>query len=93
MKIRHFTHTGVLPDGRVPTGGAVEVNGRVIQSDIKGGCGSKGCSCSPGHWISVVHPRTDDGVVFGYTVYFDSRQELEAADLAELEQEARKLLN
>jgi hypothetical protein len=93
MKITHFTHTGVLPDGRVPTGGAVEVNGRVLQSEATGGCGSKGCRCSPGHWISVVHPRTEDGVVFGYTARFDSRTELEAANLDDIEREARLLLN
>lgn len=93
MKIKHFVHTGVSPDGLVPSGGAVEVNGRVIESDIKGGCGSKGCPCSPGHWIATVLPRTEDGVVFGYTAYFDSRQELEAADRGEIEREARKLLN
>jgi len=93
MKISHFTHTGVSPDGLVPSGGSVEVNGRVIQSDINGGCGSEGCPCSPGHWISVVRPRTEDGIVFGYTARFDSRQELEAADLDEVEREARKLHN
>lgn len=32
-------------------------------------------------------------VVFGYTVHFESRQELKMADLAQIEQEARKLLN
>jgi len=93
MKIAHFIHTGVLPDGRVPTGGSVETKGRVAQSVPEGGCGNEGCQCSPGHWISKVHPRTEDGVVFGYKVHFDTRQELEAADMEQIEQEARKLLN
>jgi hypothetical protein len=31
--------------------------------------------------------------VFGYTAHFDSRQELEAADLGEIERQARTLLN
>ena len=93
MKISHFVHVGVLPDGRVPTGGAVEVNGRASESAPEGGCGAEGWQCSPGHWISRVHPRTEDGVVFGYTAHFDSQQELEAANLDEIERQARTLLN
>lgn len=93
MKIKHFVHHGVAPDGSVSSGGALEVNGRVIESDVNGGCGSEDCTCSPGHWIATVLPRTDDGIVFGYTAYFDNREELEAADPAEIEREARKLLN
>jgi len=64
-----------------------------FQSAPEGGCGAEGCPCSPGHWISRVHLRTEDGVVFGYTAHFDSRQELEAADLDEIERQARTLLN
>jgi hypothetical protein len=93
MKITHFIHTDVLPDGRLPTGGAVEVNGQVAYSAPGGGCGSAGCNCSPGHWISKVHARTSDGVVFGYQVSFDSRKELESADMDLIEQEARRRLN
>jgi len=93
MKITHFVHTGVREDGSLPTGGAVEVKGRVIESARRGGCGRKGCDCSPGQWISIVHPRTEDGVVVGYTAYFDSRKELEGADMEKIEQAVRKLLN
>jgi hypothetical protein len=93
MKITHFVHTGVLANGQLAAGGAVEVKGRVAESAPDGGCGDEGCPCSPGHWISKVHPRTDDGVVFGYTAHFESRQELDAADLDEIERQARKLLN
>ncbi|MGG7607820.1 hypothetical protein [Massilia sp. BKSP1R2A-1] len=93
MKITHFLHTGVLPDGRVPTGGSVEVNGLIVESAPEGGCGSEGCSRSPGHWISKIHPRSEDGTVFGYMVLFNNREELEMADLDLIEIEARKLLN
>lgn len=93
MKIVHFVHTGVSPTGDLPGGGNVEIAGRVQQSAESGGCGNEGCACSAGHWLSKVHPRTEDGVVFGYTAYFNSRDELLTADLALIEAEARKRLN
>lgn len=93
MKITHFVHTDVSPDGLVPTGGAVVVDGRVGYSAPDGGCGSEGCNCSPGHWFSKVHPRTPDGVVFGYTAHFSSREEMLSADQDLIDQEARNLLN
>lgn len=90
MHITHFSTTGVAPDGRVDGGGAVNVEGSTRYSAPEGGCGSRGCNCSPGHWLSVIEPRTPDGVVAGYTAHFDSRAELEAADLEDIDRIARE---
>jgi hypothetical protein len=93
MKITHFSHTGVAPDGTLAAGGAVEVIGGVRYSAPEGGCGMPGCHCSPGHWLSITCPRTEDGVVSGYTAHFDSRRELENVDRAEIEQQAQQQLS
>lgn len=90
MKITHFSTTGVAPDGLVEGGGSVNVDGGTRYSALEGGCGMGRCNCSPGHWLSVINPRTPDGVVSGYTAHFDSRAELEAADLDDIERQARE---
>ena len=77
MKIEtHFTK-GVAPDGTVESGGAVNVNGGIRMSHIDGGCGSKGCHCSDGHWISIIKPRTDEGIVEAVKMTFDDRAEMD----------------
>lgn len=77
MKINHFKHTGVSPDGKIAGGGAVTTKGRVSKSAEEGGCGSKGCNCSPGHWISFCLPRTEDGIVEGVSIHFDNKEEMD----------------
>jgi hypothetical protein len=77
MKISKFKHEGVNPDGTFKDRlGAVTVEGRVSMSAIDGGCGAGKCNCSEGHWISIVKPRTPEGVVEGMTVQFESHEEL-----------------
>lgn len=88
MDIEYFAVTGVGPDGLVQGGGAVAIDGGVRRSAPQGGCGAPGCACSPGHWISVIQPRSEDGVVAGYTAHFSSREELDAADLDDIKRQA-----
>lgn len=78
MRIITFSYKNVTPEGIIPgEAGSVCVTGRTLLSHPEGGCGAPGCNCSPGHWINVVNPRTPDGVVAGFTIYFDSRKSLE----------------
>jgi hypothetical protein len=76
-EITVYTHTNVNPDGKFEYKlGAVHVKGCISVSAPNGGCGSTGCGCSPGHWISATLPRTDKGVVKGMKLKFNSRKEL-----------------
>jgi len=77
MKIVKFKHEGVKPDGTFYDGlGCVMVDGGINVSQPEGGCDIKTCTCSEGHWICIVAPRTDDGVVEGITVHFDDAAEM-----------------
>jgi len=78
-EISVYTHDHVKADGTFEDGelGAVHTEGNISISHPDGGCGMPGCECSPGHWISVALPRTEDGVVRGVTFKFNSREELE----------------
>lgn len=89
MKIRSFRHTGVKPNGTFENeAGAVVTQGRVSMSAVNGGCGAGNCNCSEGHWVSIVKPRTQEGVVEGMTIQFDDQAEmnkfLRGQDLYEL---------
>lgn len=77
MKIEKNVIKGVLENGKVIDGGAVVVNGRISKSAPNGGCGAPGCECSPGHWISVVLPRTPAGEVESVLISFDTKEEME----------------
>lgn len=90
MEIKWFVHKGVDPQGKVASGGQVCVNGDFRQSPPEGGCGIPSCDCSARHWISKIFPRTEDGIVAGFTAKFASRKELEDISLDELEQAAMK---
>ena len=77
MRIEKIKHTGVYEDGTFQfNGGAVETNGKIIMSDELGGCTQDGCRCSEGHWISIIEPRTEDGIVEGLRVIFDDYFEM-----------------
>jgi hypothetical protein len=78
MKVRAFTHRNVAPCGHIQTkkGGAVHANGAIIMSQDNGGCDIKSCNCSPGHWITILMPRTSKGLVRGMSVSFKDRLEL-----------------
>jgi hypothetical protein len=58
----------------------INLTGGISISHPLGGCGLEGCSCSPGHWISVICPL-QDGKVRGTLFSFDTREELEAFTL------------
>lgn len=75
--VEKFRHTGVNPDGTFKRKrGAVKVHGCIYMSHEDGGCPVQGCSCAGGHWISIIRPRTPEGVVNGFIYKFDSNEEL-----------------
>ncbi|MFP3637530.1 hypothetical protein [Paraburkholderia sp. SIMBA_054] len=77
---------GVLDDGE-----QVPVDGRTFQSAPDGGCGTPDCPCTKALIYQRIFPRDDRGVVFGYTVEFDSPEEmagLTEQDFARLAQQA-----
>ncbi len=76
MKIEKFVNTGVNKDGIIEGGGAVITDGGIRMSPPNGGCTIETCSCSEGHWLSIILPRTEDGVVEGVKVKFDSAPEM-----------------
>lgn len=75
MKIETFKTKNVAEDGKVKNGGAVVTKGAIYDSAVGGGCGSPGCRCSDGHWISVIQPRTKNGVVEGVKFIFETEAE------------------
>ena len=78
MKIKTFRHENVLPNGTfADRDGAVEVSGKIVMSQNSGGCGLDTCNCSEGHWITIVKPRTSDGIVEGVSVKFDDMKEMQ----------------
>jgi len=75
MKIKQFRYENVSPDGTLPNdGGAIGVNGGILNSMLI--CKNPKCHCSDGHWISIIAPRTEDGVVEGIKIEFDSLEEM-----------------
>ncbi len=78
MKIENVKHENVLPNGTFSDkAGAVEVNGKIVMSQNGGGCSLEGCSCSDGHWITIVKPLTEEGIVEGVRVVFDNQLEMQ----------------
>lgn len=73
MRIEKYIHTDI-PDNKEEA--EVEILGGISLSQSDGGCDAKGCNCSPGHWMAIRLPRTDDGTVEGISVYFDSKEEM-----------------
>jgi len=77
MKMETFETKNVAEDGTVKDGGAVITTGAIRRSHPDGGCGTGNCSCSPGHWVSIIEPRTEDGIVKATKIHFESREEME----------------
>lgn len=78
MKIESFKWEGVKPDGTFENeAGAVETKGKIVMSQDNGGCGIDTCHCSDGHWLTIVKPRTEDGIVEGLKVKFENKSEME----------------
>lgn len=84
MKIEKFTMTGVDPKtGNIKNGGSVVTNGFVRMSAGEG-CGSAGCHCSDGYWLSIGQPAkiisNDDefgAIIEGIKVIFDGEEEMD----------------
>ena len=78
MKIESFKWEGVKADGTFENeAGAVETKGKIVMSQDNGGCGIDTCHCSDGHWLTIVKPRTEDGIVEGLKVKFENKSEME----------------
>ena len=77
MHTKTFKHENVLPDGTFKDQpGAVVTNGKTNMSAPNGGCGLPGCNCSPGHYIAVIKPRTENGIVEDITIHFRDKEEM-----------------
>jgi hypothetical protein len=70
MKITIYRHENVPSNER-----GLSLDGSVKMSHPDGGCGSQGCNCSPGFWLSIVMPRTVLGEVAVVKVKFDDKAE------------------
>ena len=76
MKIESIKYVGVNEEGLVASGGAIKTGGSVMMGYGEG-CGLGDCHCSDGYWISIVKPRTKDGVVEGIRVVFNDVEEMD----------------
>jgi len=57
--------------GNMALGGQVEVNPGINFCPADGGCGNKGCTCSPGYWLTVTEGYSPlMGVSSGITIAF-----------------------
>lgn len=56
--------------------GSVNLSGGMTFSDPRGGCGTNGCKCSPGWWISISLPVNPGGIVMGYSIQFDNVRDM-----------------
>lgn len=84
-------HDNVPVDGNIEEGAFIPVDGHTVRSEPDGGCGDPHCNCNRGHFFHRLFPRDDAGTVFGYTVMFDTRDELESTsenEIARLAQNA-----
>lgn len=73
MKIEYF-EIKCDKNGNTKPNGAVAVNGAIIKSARKGGCGLEGCNCSPGRYITIVLPR-QRGKIIGLKCMFKNDAE------------------
>jgi hypothetical protein len=75
MVITDVIHENVDENGKTELGGAVYTNGVIIMSQENGGCSEPTCNCSNGYWITIMKPRTNDGIVSGIKVNFSNKEE------------------
>lgn len=69
MKIKKILHKNVLPNGTFSDqSGAVETRGTVRMSKN---------DMDDGYWMTIIQPRTEDGIVEGIQVVFDDRTEMD----------------
>ena len=77
MEFEKIVHENVKRDGTFEDKlGAVETDGG-IRIGRGCGCGSPGCHCSDGYFISIFSPRDSWGKVEGVIVRFDSQKEMD----------------
>jgi len=69
-RVTRFKHTDVDPEDTM-----FEITAGYQTSAPKGGCGSPGCNCSPGHWICITN-ALKNGTITGKTLHFASRKDL-----------------
>ncbi len=87
-------YDNVPEDGDIGHGAIIPVDGFEHLSAPEGGtCGDSRCACAGTHTFTRLFPRDAEGVVFGYVVEFESREELEGASIEEIESIARHALH
>ncbi len=79
MKIEHWTHKNVKPDGTFfNEAGAIDITPGLRMSDDDGGCGLENCKCSEGHWLMVGFGyNAEERTVSGITVHFENYGEMQ----------------
>ncbi|MGF6440473.1 hypothetical protein QF002_001282 [Paraburkholderia youngii] len=79
------SYKDVAPDGTIGrTEDRVPVDGQIVTSPPDGGCGHPSCTCFRGHFFHRLFPRDESGIVFGYSVEFDSHEELQSFNQDEI---------
>lgn len=76
MKIEKFIESHVKEDGTFDDKPGAICTGGSIRMSTGEGCGVPGCHCSDGFWISIILPKTEEGVVEDIKATFDTKKEL-----------------
>ena len=74
--ISRLEYSSVRSDGKLPSGGFIEVDGVFRISAPEGGIGADGVMREPAHWAVCLFPCDEHGNVFGWFISFDSRATL-----------------
>jgi hypothetical protein len=76
VRITRLEYQSVQDDGRLPSGGFVEVDGCFRVSAPNGGNGIDGIMRGDDHWAVCLFPRDAHGNVAGWFMSFDTRDAL-----------------
>ncbi len=93
IRVGIIQYDDVPDDGVIDEGALVPVDGRTIISRPDGACGIPRCRCFTGHFVQRLFPRDATGTVFGYIVEFNSREDLEKANVEQIAQLAQKAMH
>ncbi|OYD76143.1 UNVERIFIED_ORG: hypothetical protein BDU10_1214 [Burkholderia sp. CF145] len=84
LNIELIRFNDVPEDGVLDDGAFVPVSGVTSTSPPDGGCGMDGCPCVRGHFFLKLFPRDDDGIVHGFIIEADDKDELESLSPGEI---------
>lgn len=93
VTIELIQYDNVPEDGVLDEGAFIPVGGVTSISPPDGGCGVDGCPCVRGHYLMTLFPRDDDGIVRGYIIEANDREELESLGPEEIAELAGRKMN